>query len=167
MNEKFVIKKLQLLFNNKYLLFVPNCNWTGHECDILGVTPKLKLVDLEVKLSIADFKRDIKKYKWYENEVIKENGKWERKQNTPLTHPPLIWKHYYVMPHEIWKKGLEEFAPSDRSGIILLNRGITNNLVPYIERQAKPNKDCAILNNEQVIDIARLANIRMWSALSK
>lgn len=36
-------------FNNKYLVVVPNCNWTGYECDLLAVTENLRIIDIEIK----------------------------------------------------------------------------------------------------------------------
>jgi hypothetical protein len=45
----------------KCVVLVDNCNWTGHECDVLGVTTDLRIIDVEVKISRADLKADAKK----------------------------------------------------------------------------------------------------------
>ena len=40
------------------LVMVPNCYWTGDECDLLVVRNDLRLVDVEVKISRSDLKAD-------------------------------------------------------------------------------------------------------------
>lgn len=60
-------------FNRKYLVVVPNCNWTGHECDLLVVTENLRIIDVEIKISRADLKADAKKEKWWHREHL---GYW-------------------------------------------------------------------------------------------
>lgn len=57
--EKTIARALaQQTFNRKYLVVVPNCNWTGYEADILAVTENLRLIDVEIKISRADLKAD-------------------------------------------------------------------------------------------------------------
>jgi len=43
------------------VVLVDNCNWTGHECDVLGVTTDLRIIDVEIKISRADFRADAAK----------------------------------------------------------------------------------------------------------
>lgn len=40
-------------FQRKHLVVVPQCNWTGHECDLLVVTTDLRVIDVEIKVSRA------------------------------------------------------------------------------------------------------------------
>lgn len=49
----------------KCVVLVDNCSWTGHECDVLGVTTDLRIIDVEVKISRSDLKVDAKKDKWW------------------------------------------------------------------------------------------------------
>ena len=146
----------------KCVVLVDNCNWTGHECDVLAVTTDLRIIDVEVKISRADLKADAKKDKW-----------WHRLGWSPLhgpeaprKHPPKVWKHYYAMPADIWKPELLDCLPSPASGVLLLReqRNSTTPLAVYVERRATPAKDAYRLKPEQVMDIARLANLRMWQA---
>src|SRR5690606_35854304 len=45
-SEQTIARALaQQTFNRKYLVVVPNCNWTGYEADILAVTENLRLID--------------------------------------------------------------------------------------------------------------------------
>lgn len=161
-------------FNRKHLVVVPNCNWTGHEADILAVTTDLRLIDVEIKISRSDLKADAKKEKWWHRQFVEwesvgKNKKAKAKyESTPLTHPPKVWKHYYLLPFEIWTEELENYLPSKDSGIIFIDDW-NDSGVPKIvlHKHAKPARDCYRLSSQQVIEIARLANIRMWNAYSE
>jgi hypothetical protein len=167
--ETTIARALALqFFKRRYLCVVPNCTWTGHECDLLVVTDDLRIIDVEIKISRADLKADAKKEKW-----------WHRPYNWPFTidhplfhgapapdrrllHPAKVWKHYYALPMEIWKPELETALPSSESGILLLNGGDTG-IYSHVERRAKPARDADVLTSKQAIDIARLASLRMWN----
>lgn len=157
----------------KCVVLVDRCNWTGHECDVLAVTTDLRIIDVEVKISRADFKADAKKDKW-----------WHRRDNwffktgsahgyhgapAPDQHrlwPPKVWKHYVAMPAELWDAALIEFMPSPASGLLLVReqQSRVTPIAVHCERRAKPNADAQKLNPAQAVDIARLANLRMWEA---
>lgn len=158
----------------KCVVLVDNCGWTGHECDVLGVTTDLRIIDVEVKISRADLKADAVKDKWWHRfgSVYEgrdpQTGRHIYRQPTPIARewPPKVWKHYYAMPAEIWKPELVDALPSKASGILLL-REAKNSVTPLVvhcERRATPNKDAAKLTPERAVDIARLANLRMWEA---
>lgn len=155
----------------KCVVLVDNCGWTGHECDVLGVTTDLRIIDIEVKIGRADLKADAKKDKWWHRQY----GAWipsERRQDittTPRLHPQKVWKHYYALPADIWKPELLECLPSPASGVLLLReqRNSSTPIAVHCERRAIPNKDAARLKHEQVMDIARLANLRMWEAYKR
>ncbi|EGK71925.1 hypothetical protein METUNv1_01703 [Methyloversatilis universalis FAM5] len=157
----------------KCVVLVDNCGWTGHECDVLGVTTDLRIIDVEVKISRADLKADAKKDKWWHRQY----GAWipgQRRQEVTTTarqHPPKVWKHYYAMPADIWKPDLLDCLPSKASGVLLLSYGkdYTDlhhrpHVIVECIRRATPNKDATRLTPSQAIDIARLANLRMWEA---
>lgn len=146
----------------KCVVLVDNCNWTGHECDVLGVTMDLRIIDVEVKISRADLKADAKKDKWWRRLV------WTAHHgaDAPRQHPPKVWKHYYAMPADIWKPELLDCLTSQASGVILMReqRNSVTPVVAEVVRRATPAKDAYRLKAEQVMDIARLANLRMWEA---
>ena len=160
----------------KCVVLVDNCNWTGHECDVLGVTTDLRIIDIEVKISRSDLKADAKKDKWwhrhYTGDYETVENKWgtSRRQievKTALQHPIKVWKHYYAMPKEIWKPELLDCLPSKSSGVLLLREPRDWRepaVVVSCERRATPAKDAYRLKPEQCMDIARLANLRMWEA---
>jgi hypothetical protein len=148
----------------KCVVLVDNCNWTGHECDVLGVTTDLRIIDVEVKISRADLKADAKKDKWWHRQFWRYGE--PEPAHIPRAWPPKVWKHYYAMPFDIWRPELVDALPSKASGILLL-REQKNSVTPlavHVERRATPNKDAKKLTPEQAVDIARLANLRMWEA---
>jgi hypothetical protein len=156
----------------KCVVLVDNCNWTGYECDVLGVTVDLRIIDIEVKISRSDLKADAKKDKWWHRQY----GAWvpgQRHQETISTareHPRKVWKHYYALPQEIWKPELIDCLPSKASGVLLLKH-YTDLGKDFVwvtcERRATPNKDAYRLKPNEVMDIARLANLRMWESYKR
>jgi hypothetical protein len=70
-SERLIARAIALqTFKRRYLMAVPNCNWTGHECDLLVVTDNLRIIDVEVKISRADLKADAKKEKWWHRKLL-------------------------------------------------------------------------------------------------
>lgn len=149
----------------KCVVLVDNCNWTGHECDVLGVTTDLRIIDIEVKISRSDLKADAKKDKWWH----RPGWRWALRDAPGAVanlHPRKVWKHYYALPADIWKPELLDCLPSKASGVLLLREGVWPQppIIVSCERRATPAKDAYRLKPEEVMDIARLANLRMWEA---
>ena len=139
-------------FNRKYLVVVPNCIWTGHECDVLAVTENLRLIDVEIKISRADLKADAAKAKWWHQRYVgaprrveehDERGRPIRRRNIYArefelrTWPPKVWKHYYAMPADIWSDDLLGSLGSPASGVLLL-ADAGGELRIRVRRPAKP-----------------------------
>lgn len=171
-NEGMIARAIsQQTLARKCVVLVDRCNWTGHECDVLGVTTDLRVIDVEIKISRADLKADARKEKW-----------WRRPDNWRFTGatggfalqgppapdmsekwPRKVWKHYYALPAEIWTPELITCLPSTASGVLLLKE--RGGLISVrVERRATPNRDAERLTPAQVMNIARLANLRMWDA---
>jgi hypothetical protein len=150
----------------KCIVLVDRCNWTGHECDVLGVTMDLRIIDVEVKISRTDLKADAKKDKWWHREIWRFGQ--PEPERTARQHPPKVWKHYYALPAEIWSDSLFEFLPSPASGVLVVSeqRG-TDTLAVRCMRRATPCRDADRLTPAQAVDIARLANLRMWEAYER
>lgn len=143
------------------LLVVPTCFWYGHEADLLVIENKLRIVDIEIKISRADLKADLKKDKWYRRRP------WSRRHEPPqrLEWPDKVWKHYYAMPASIWTPELLEFIPA-ASGVIIVGPDLGYNGRPTavdIRRRAVPNKAAKPISQADVFDIARLSSLRYWS----
>lgn len=165
-------------FKRSSIVMVPNCNWTGHECDLLVVTKDLRIIDVEVKISRSDLKADAKKDKWWLREHVGFEPILDRRgvnsggsrmvfEHHARPHPPKVWKHYYALPKEIWNEGLLDCLPSPDSGVIALYFGRTGQLYADVVRRAKPAKDAYRLNHQQAVDVARLANLRLWDAYAQ
>lgn len=167
-------------FNKKYLVVVPNCNWTGYEADLLAVTENLRLIDVEIKISRSDLKADARKDKWVKRTFagyapekrIEEGGRLIRIERPALydelrlAWPRSVWKHYYAVPAEIWMDSLFDSLGSPSSGVILLARGKTG-LEVKVVRRATPNRDAKPVNVAVAVDLARLASLRMWEAYAQ
>lgn len=168
------------LLARKCTVLVDNCGWTGHECDVLGVTNDLRVIDVEVKISRADFKADAKKEKWWHrtfngygdrHEVHDDKGRLvavtepRLYDSVPLEWPQKVWKHYFAIPKDIWHADLMQFLPSQACGVLLMYRRRGSDQI-WVEcaHRAKPNRDAYRLQPAEVMDIARLANLRMWEA---
>jgi Nuclease-related domain len=156
-------------FNRKYLVVVPNCTWTGYECDLLVVTENLRLIDVEIKISRGDLRADIKKDKWYHWWDWNIDGPYtnhaeaterRRRREWPLR----VWKHYYAVPAEIWTDELYAAIP-EKSGVLLLHMDDGGRLRIEARRGAKPCRDAEPISAANAVDIARLASLRMWAAL--
>jgi len=164
-NERTIARAIALqTLARKCVVLVDNCNWTGHECDVLAVTTDLRIIDVEVKISRSDLKADAKKDKWWH----RPGWSWGSRAAAGAeanTHPRRVWKHYYALPVEIWKPEMLDFLPSKASGVLLLSvqKGGAA-IVVECRRRATPAKDAYRLKPDEVMDIARLANLRMWEA---
>jgi hypothetical protein len=175
-SETMIARAISLqTLQRKCVVLVPNCSWTGHECDVLAVTTDLRVIDVEVKISRADLKADARKDKWWHRpmgghyEPDPAGGKrWVWDAAAPREWPPKVWKHYYAMPKDLWDEALFACLPSPRSGVLLLEQRPSASVPVLVkcERRAAPNRDATRLTAAQALDVARLANLRMWSAYS-
>lgn len=171
-SETNIARALALqFFNRKHLVVVPNCNWTGSECDLLVVSESLRIIDVEIKISRSDLKADAKKDKWWRAEgfgryeVVDGRQKHIPAPRQPLEWPRKVWKHYYALPKEIWTPELRESLPSTSSGILLLSeQRFDNQLMVTCERRATPCRESQPISAAAAIDIARLASLRMWDS---
>ena len=131
---------------------------------MLVVEKKLRIIDVEIKISRADLKADAKKDKWWITRP------WSRRHIAaePRRWPDKVWKHYYVMPKAIWEAKLLADI-NEASGVILLEQDsrFTGGLRIDVIRPAKPNRDAKPICPADAIDLARLASLRMWAALTK
>ena len=158
----------RVVFQNKHLVIVPNCSWPGSECDLLVVTPNLRIIDVEIKISRADLKADAKKDKWYHAWNWRTDGRYDAALRKPRQWPRRVWKHYYCMPREIWDAQLLDSLPSPASGVLLMHEDKSNgDFRIKVERMAKPDRQADRICAEDAVDIARLASLRMWDVLQR
>jgi hypothetical protein len=157
-------------FQRRFLVVVPECYWTGYECDLLGVADNLKIIDIEIKVSRSDLKADVDKDKWWHRLGSSYNAatrKYITPPPAPREWPPRVWKHYYAAPREVFEAdGMLDLLPSN-SGVVALRRGHTGAIVAESLRRARPNPDAKPITAQQAVDIARLASLRMWRAIGE
>lgn len=151
----------RILAHNSFktaLCMLPNTVWTGDEIDLLVVPPCLRVIDVEIKISRADLRADRHKGRWWQTMKYNEAG-----PPKPIAYPKHVWKHYYAMPTELWHVDLlDTIFPT--SGVLLVSAarsGLWQGWVECVQR-ATPNKAAKPLDPADVLDIARLATIRMW-----
>lgn len=142
------------------VLVVPQCKWTGHECDLLVIEPGLRIIDIEVKISRADLKQDLAKDKWWHHRP------WSRRHEAaqPRQWPDKVWKHYYALPKAIWEDKLYVSIPPN-SGVLLLESSKAGAITINCIRRAKPDGKAKPITHVDAIDLARLCSLRLWSAL--
>jgi len=152
---------VRVLFQRR-VLAVPNCTWTGDECDLLVVEPRLRLIDVEIKVCRADLVADGRKDKWWRGWTWGAGG---RVRGARRTWPQSVWKHYYCLPAEVWSDGLLDVV-SPASGVLVIE---TVRAAPRIRvvRRVTANRDAKPISPADCVDIARLAGLRMWDALAE
>ena len=157
----------RVTFSHKHLLLVPNCQWPGSECDLLAVTPNLRIIDIEIKVSRSDLRADAKKDKWFHQWDWRIDGPYpqrgEQKKRRPRQWPRRVWKHYYCLPEQIWTDDLLAVI-QPVSGVLLIRDDKYDGFHIRVKRMAKPDRTADKIDAEDAIDIARLASLRMWDA---
>lgn len=127
-------------FNNKHIMVVNNSYWTGYECDLLCITKSLRPIDFEIKISRSDFFADSKKDKW--KSALK------------------TWKHYFIMPDEIYSHDLLARLQNKKSGVITLIE--KDGFIYLSEKKKAQSNNNAKITGSQLVDIARMVSMRLW-----
>lgn len=131
-------------------LVVPNVAWgLGiHECDLLSVTKAGYATEIEIKISVADTKKDMDKKHNHESNKLKYL--------------------YFAMPEDIYDKA-KEFVPK-RAGIYIVKAYMWRKQMRYKviqKRKPKVNKDHRKLTDEEYVQLQRLAAMRYFSLLRR
>jgi hypothetical protein len=161
-NERSIGKALQHQVFNRAVCVVDNCIWTGFEADLMIVEPKLRIIDVEIKISRADLKADFHKDKWIE--FLPGQYGMPRELRPRKLWPRQVWKHYYAVPEDIWTDELLPSLGSQNSGVLLLREGKDGRVHIRCHKRTIPNKGAKKLDAAAVLDIARLATLRLWNA---
>lgn len=170
-SEQSIARAIVMQIFKGSLMMVPNCNWTGYECDLLVIDKTLRIIDIEIKISRADFKCDAKKDKWwshYDREIDGAFVDWANngRPRNKREWPQKVWKHYFVMPKEIWDDSLIEFLPSQNCGVLLIGEH-QGEISIQLKKMAKPNTKADKIAPETCVDIGRLAAFRMWESFRR
>ena len=127
------------LFGIRRHLIVPNISWglNIHECDLLIVTRSGYCIEVEIKTSLQDLKRDASKHHRHNSNLIK--------------------RLFFAFPENVYKS---EYIP-DRAGIITI-RDLASGRYAKIERPAQINKQARPLTADEMVHLGRLAPMRIW-----
>lgn len=132
-------------FNYRQNIVVPNISWGMgiHECDLLIVRNSGYGIEVEIKISKSDLKKDREKQHQHISNKIKE-----------------LW---FAIPDYL--KDCTEFIP-ERAGILVLDRDVYYGRV-YINlrilRKAKVNKSAVRFTDQERMKIAHLGTMRIWN----
>lgn len=132
-------------FPYRRYLCVPNLSWgldLDGEADLVALSPSDYLTEIEIKISVADFRHDASKWK-------------HRKHIKSL----LVSAFYYAMPGTIWPKVADEF-PYAIAGLILLEGGCAS-----VTHKA-PSRPCRKLTAVERSQLGRLGTMRYWTRVS-
>ena len=136
------------LFGIRQNVIVPNISWGMglHECDLLILRPSGYAIEVEIKVSKADLKKDLDKLHGHVSNKIKEL--------------------YYAVPFELLDFATQ-FLSAD-VGIISCKvhktRGV---VVAHIERKAVARKNCVAFTEDQRNNLTRLGCMRIWGLKRK
>lgn len=139
------------LFDIRRHIIVPNASWgLGlHECDLLIVRPSGYAIEVEIKVSKADLKKDAEKRHGHYSEKIKQL--------------------YFAVPQDLYAAACQ-FAPYD-AGIITVAASdpewFPEKLFAHIEREAPVKKNARPLNEKEILKAATLGAMRVWSLKRK
>ena len=131
-------------------LVVPNVSWGFriHECDLISVTNAGYATEIEIKISVADTKKDREKKHGHKSEKIKYL--------------------YFAMPLSIYEKA-KEYVPK-QAGIYTVEAYNYGKSLRYrVEEKRKPtvNKDHRKLTEDEIGQLRRLAAMRYFSLLRR
>lgn len=128
-------------------LIVPNVSYgwgLDYEADLVIITKSNWAWEIEIKITIADLKADLKKHHNHDSDKFKEL--------------------YFAIPKELQEKAL--LLIPERAGLFVVSEpkkeikmGFGVNLI----KSCKINKNAKKITNEELLKLYRLASMRIWS----
>ena len=133
-------KRNSPFYYRKHMCVVPNVSYgmnLDYEADILAITTAGCVLECEIKVTVSDFKADMKKRKW----IL----------------PPRYHKFYYAVPDYIYGRVANIRRP-DGTGIITVSDNHVE--VPLL---ATHHSRTSKMEAADVLQLARLGAMRLWS----
>lgn len=154
--ERVATAIARTLFDWRRNVVVPNLSWgmgLGWEIDLGVLSDAGWLTEVEIKVSLADFKRDASKYR----HQLEASPHAETK----------IRRKFFAMPHEINQKrfGYEvrsDYPLPEGCGLIVVSGG-PNGDSAKITQEATINPSARKLRPDEQRDMLRLGYIRFWA----
>ncbi len=150
-------------FKPRTHLMVPNISWGMglHECDMLILNGSNYAVEVEIKISKSDIKKDLEKKHGHNSNRIR--------------------RLFFAIPEHLNKPDVIELIP-ERAGILVVSERLPvyqslpygdPNIISYymqprctVIRNAKINKAARPFTAEERIDMGRLGMLRYWGIRS-
>jgi hypothetical protein len=128
-------------------LCVANVAWSllPYEADLLAMTGSGYLIEVEIKISLSDLKRDAGKAKW----------RWAGATD-------LVSRFYYAMPEALWSKPAAKECVREGAGVIVVHHTEERGYVATIAIEAT-RTTARPLTTQQRFDLARVGSYRAWS----
>lgn len=137
MDERAAQRALARYFDPYQQTVVPNCYFAGGEMDLLVVSRAGYLIEVEIKLSRADWKADAGKSKWTSA---------ERR---------FVSRFYYAVPPELCPAAPPAWVPAT-AGILHLRD------FPRVHLKAERQKAAPKLTDQQMVQILSSPYHRWW-----
>lgn len=139
---------------------VPNVSWGffhDHEADLVSVNNVSGyLTEYEIKVSWADWKKDVEKDRWRDR--LGNLKPWNNK----------IKVFNYVIPHHVWIRYGQGFEfVHQNMGVITFTLNSHGAIVFRHVRPAKAFKDARPITDKGIAKLSRLGVMRYWSRLSE
>lgn len=147
-SEEIMIALIHKKFNIRQQLIIPNLWWgfdLKHECDLFVVSKSGYAAEVEIKVSVADVKRDLKKIHGHTDSRIK-----------------FLW---FALPQEIYEKSID-YIPK-YAGIITIEKFEDGYIGVYVKRKPEQSQVFRKLKHEEVSQLQRLMAMRYWTLLNK
>lgn len=152
------------MFPPRRYLAVENVSWglLPWEADLLCMSGNGYLQEVEIKVSVADLRRDLEKPKHRLRKAV----------FTSTGRSPHTWirRFWYAMPDTVWNKVVAEPPIPADAGVVLLyiergekEFGGEDKMRSRIVRPAKTNAAAIGLTAGERYDLARLGVLRYWS----
>jgi len=143
----YALTRPQGPFPYRRYVCVPNVSWgldLAGEADVVALSGSGYLTEIEIKISVADFRRDA--------------GKRKHRLPNGSAHG-LVSAFYYAMPDTIWPKIEAEFPP--HAGLILVDDEYRARVVIKA-----PARACRKLRDDEREQLGRLGTMRYWTRLN-
>lgn len=138
---------LATYFDPRKNIVVPNISWGAglHECDILVIRKNGHLVEVEIKISKADLKKDLLKGHAHKSERIKEL--------------------YYCVTESLQELAIEILP--EHVGILVCQQSEGGHIYIQQVRSNTPQHQYRVATDEEKLNIARLGCLRIWNLKHK
>jgi len=147
--KALILNKTKRKFYFRYKYVCPNVYWglgLIHECDLL-VSSSLGIAhEIEIKISLSDLKKDLKKtHKHFSNKI------------------KYLW---FAIPYYLLDKGFN-FIPKNAGIISIFFNTISNSFDYKFIRKPIVNKFARNLNSNELLKLCHLSSMRFWNLFNK